>query len=303
MMSSGAAGSEDAFTMRPHDFEQIREMMYAFCGVDLQGKQVLVGTRLAKKVRTMGFASFAAYCAALKQNPSSDLFTETIDALTTNHTSFYREEAHFNFLQQVVLPALSPAAEVAVWSAACSTGEEPYTIAFSLIDALGDAAFSRASILATDISTRVLEEAKRGLYPLDRVQRQLSPELMRRCLLRGKGEYTGHCLVKPEVRNLMRFRQFNLLDDCSSFGPFQVIFCRNVMIYFDRETQQRVVNSLAGRLVPGGYLFIGHSESLNGIQHPLTYVRPATYRKGPAPRGLTGPRGNAGAVRATKGAR
>ena len=163
------ASSTDAFSMRPHDFDQIRQMVYAFCGVDLHGKQVLVGTRLAKKVREMGFPSFAAYCEALKQNPSSDLFTQTIDALTTNHTSFYREEAHFQFLQQVVLPALSPAAEVSIWSAACSTGEEPYTIAFSLIEALGDAAFTRASILATDISTRVLEEAKRGLYPMDRL--------------------------------------------------------------------------------------------------------------------------------------
>jgi chemotaxis protein methyltransferase CheR len=286
----------DAFAMRPQDFDQIRQLVYAFCGVDLHGKQVLVGTRLAKKVREMGFPSFAAYCAALKQNSSSDVFTETIDALTTNHTSFFREEAHFHFLQQVVLPPLSPAAEVSIWSAACSTGEEPYTIAFSLIDALGDAAFSRASILATDISTRVLEEAQRALYPVERLKKQLSPELMRRCLLRGTGDYTGHCLVKPEVRKLIHFRQFNLLDDCSSFGPFQVIFCRNVMIYFDRPTQQRVVNSLAARLVPGGYLFIGHSESLNGIEHPLTYVRPATYRMGPAPRGA------ATMLRSSKGA-
>ena len=271
--------SSDPYAMRPHDFDQIRQMVYEFCGVDLHGKQMLVGTRLAKKVQQLGFPSFEAYCTEVKRNPSGELFTSMIDTLTTNHTSFFREEAHFTFLRDVILPGLSSTAKLSIWSSACSTGEEPYTIAFSLIDALGDEAFSRVSILATDISTRVLEQAQRGIYPSSNLQQQLSPTVLRRCLLRGVGQYENHCMVKPEVRAMVNFGQFNLLDDCSSVGPFEVIFCRNVMIYFDRPTQQNVVNKLAARLAPGGYLLIGHSESLNGIEHPLLYVRPATYRK------------------------
>jgi chemotaxis protein methyltransferase CheR len=277
--------SSDPYAMRPHDFDQIRQMVYQFCGVDLQGKEVLVGTRLAKNVRELGFPSFEAYCTEVKRNPSGQLFTSMIDALTTNHTSFFREEAHFKFLKETILPGLPANSKVAIWSAACSTGEEPYTIAFSLIDALGEDAFTRAAIMATDISTRVLSQAQRGLYPSAHLQQQLSAATLKRCLLRGVGNYANQCLVKPEVRAMVTFAQFNLLGEYSSMGPFEVIFCRNVMIYFDRATQQSVVNKLASRLAPGGYLFIGHSESLNGIEHPLLYVRPATYRKSGSSRG------------------
>ncbi len=276
-------------TMGTHHFEQIRQMVYDFCGVDLQGKQVLVGTRLGKKVRDSGLSSFESYCEQVRQDPAGELFTSMIDALTTNHTSFFREQQHFDLLRNVVLPELPKDSNISIWSAACSSGEEPYTIAFSLVDALGEAAFSRTSILATDISTRVLQQAQRGLYPVSRLG-TLPAGLMRRCLLKGVGEYADHCLVKRELRALIRFAHFNLLDDCSSLGPFQVIFCRNVMIYFDRQTQEAVVNRLASRLAPGGYLLIGHSESLNGVKHALQYIAPATYR-------------NAGAIRAPAPAR
>jgi chemotaxis protein methyltransferase CheR len=202
-----------------------------------------------------------------------------IDALTTNHTSFFREEQHFRFLKEVIVPQLPQGAPLGIWSAACSSGEEPYTIAFSLVEALGEAALTRASILATDISTRVLEKARQGLYPASLV-RGLPLNILRSCWMKGIGQYAEQCLVKREVRAMIRFQQFNLLEDCSQFGPFQVIFCRNVMIYFDHPTQQAVVNRLAARLAPGGYLLIGHSESLNGIEHSLQYVAPATFRKG-----------------------
>ncbi len=264
--------------MRPRDFEQIRRMVYDYCGVDLTGKQVLVGTRLGNRVRELGLPSFEKYFEHLRQDASGQAFTTMIDALTTNHTSFFREQQHFTLLKKVVTTQFDPAAPIRIWSAACSSGEEPYTIAFSLVEALGEAAFARASILATDISTRVLERAQRGLYPAARLQAVPLP-VRRLCLLKGIGRYADTCLVKPQTRSLIRFQRFNLLEDCSTFGPFQVIFCRNVMIYFDLPTQQAVVDRLTARLAPGGYLLIGHSESLNGIRHRLRYISPATYRQ------------------------
>ena len=278
-------------TMETRHFEQIRRMVYDFCGVDLHGKQVLVGTRLGKKVRDLGFSSFESYCEQIRQNPSGELFTSMINVLTTNHTSFFREQQHFDLLRNVVLPELPKESPISIWSAACSSGEEPYSIAFTLVAALGEAAFSRTSILATDVSTRVLQQAQRGLYPVSRLG-SLTAGLMRQCLLKGVGEYAGHCLVKREVRALIRFEHSNLLDDCSAFGPFEVIFCRNVMIYFDRQTQEAVVNRLASRLSPGGYLLIGHAESLNGVKHELQYIAPATYRNAGAVRAPIRPKGS-----------
>jgi chemotaxis protein methyltransferase CheR len=270
--------------MRPVEFERIRRMAYEFCGVDLKGKQILVSSRLGKKIRSLQMPSFTKYCDHVEADTSGALFTEMIDALTTNHTSFFREARHFDFLREVVLPELPEQSEVSIWSAACSTGEEPYTIAFTMIDAMGQKAYSRLSITATDISTRVLEKAKKGLYPLASVQ-AVSPEMRRECLMKGTGEFSNQCMVKASVKKLIAFRQWNLLEQCTAIGPFQVIFCRNVMIYFDQQTQQTVVDNLVSRLAPGGYLMIGHAESLNGINHSLEYICTATYRKPGGSRG------------------
>jgi chemotaxis protein methyltransferase CheR len=284
MSIEGSATKAKECVMRAHEFETIRKMAYEFCGVDLDGKQVLVSARLGKKVRELGLPSFDAYIDYVRKD--SDAFTLMIDALTTNHTSFFREMKHYEFLHQTVLPNLAPNSKLNFWSAACSSGEEPYTIAFSMMQAWGDSMLSRVSITATDISTRVLQKAKRGMYPASTLT-SVPPDLMKKCLLKGTGKYVGECLVKPEIRNLVEFRQLNLLKDVSSVGPFEVIFCRNVMIYFDIPTQQTVVDNLVSRLAPGGYLFIGHAESLNGIRHSLKYIRSAIFRK-PGGRGDTG---------------
>lgn len=275
-MRSQRANTE-AHAMLESDFDQIRRSVYEFCGVDLKGKQVLVETRLTSELRSLGFSSFAHYTQHVCASPTSDAFTAMIDALTTNHTSFFRESQHFDLLRLTIAPAIEKTARFKVWSAACSSGQEPYTIAFSLLDALGPERISSVSILATDISTRVLEKAKRGCYPMESLK-GMDEGLLRTCFLKGMGDMSGYCLVKPEIRSLVSFEQFNLLGSCSAFGMFDVIFCRNVMIYFDLPTQQRVVNRLVGQLNPGGYLLIGHSESLNGIVSPLEYVCPATYR-------------------------
>ena len=278
MTSMASRGPASGLEMHPREFERIRQMAYKFCGVDLKGKQILVSARLGKKIRLLNLPSFTKYCDQVEGDPSGALFTEMIDALTTNHTSFFREVRHFEFLRDTVLPALAGQGSINIWSAACSTGEEPYTIAFSVIEALGQEAYSRLSITATDISTRVLEKAKTGLYPLT-VLGALSTEMRRECLMKGTGDYVGQCMVKPAIKKLIDFQQCNLLDQSSSLGPFEVIFCRNVMIYFDQETQQNVVDNLVSRLAPGGYLLIGHAESLNGIKHSLEYICSATYRK------------------------
>jgi chemotaxis protein methyltransferase CheR len=281
-----------ACELRPREFDRITQMAYDFCGLDLHGKKVLVAARLGKKVRELNLPSFTKYCDQVQQDASGQLFTEMIDALTTNHTSFFREARHFDFLREQILPRLAENASLHVWSAACSSGEEPYSIAFSLIETLGEQAFSRVSITATDISTRVLDKARKAIYPLSALA-ALSDAMRRKCLMKGIGHYAGHCQVKPEVKAMINFSQLNLLHDCSSVGPFDVIFCRNVMIYFDLPTQQAVVNRLASRLTPGGYLLIGHAESLNGVKHSLEYICSATYRK---------PGGSSGAI-STRGLR
>jgi chemotaxis protein methyltransferase CheR len=278
MSAMASIESNPGVEMRPREFERIRQMAYEFCGVDLKGKQILVSARLGKKIRLLNLPSFTEYCDRVEGDTSGALFTEMIDALTTNHTSFFREARHFDFLRGTVLPSLAGQGPINIWSAACSTGEEPYTIAFTVIDALGQEAYSRLSITATDISTRVLEKAKRGLYPLTSLS-ALSTEMRRECLMKGTGEYIGQCMVKPGIKKMIDFQQWNLMHQSPSFGPFEVIFCRNVMIYFDQETQQTVVDNLVSRLVPGGYLLIGHAESLNGITHSLEYMCSATYRK------------------------
>ena len=264
--------------LRPQEFERIRRMAYEFCGVDLKGKHILVTSRLGKKIRLLQLTSFTKYCDLVQADTTGLMFTDMIDALTTNHTSFFREVRHFDLLREVILPELPEQGEINIWSAACSSGEEPYTIAFTAIDALGAQAYTRLAITATDISTRVLEKAKKGLYPLASVQ-AMTPEMRRECLMKGTGEFASQCMVKAATKKLITFRQWNLLEPCTSIGPFQVIFCRNVMIYFDQQTQQLVVDNLISRLAPGGYLLIGHAESLNGITHSLEYICTATYRK------------------------
>ena len=277
-MSVPEAPAEGARTLKPHEFTQVRRMMHENFGVDLQGKEVLIEARLGKKMRELGHRSFRQYYEYVQQDKTGEALTAMVDALTTNHTSFFREPQHFDFLRTVVVPAWKPGSPLRIWSAACSTGEEPYSIAFTMLEAMGPSAADSLQILATDISSRVLSTASRGMYPASRFQ-SLPPDLLRRHLLKGFGEAEGQYLVKKEVRARIEFRRLNLMEDFSGVGMFPVIFCRNVMIYFDQPTQQRLVTRLAAQLEEGGHLLIGHAESLNGIDHGLQYVCPATYRK------------------------
>jgi chemotaxis protein methyltransferase CheR len=258
--------------------QQLAKLAYEQIGLDLRaGKEGLITSRLSKPMREHGVGSMEAYCSFVQNDVSGKALTEMIDALTTNHTSFFRESKHFDFLKELAFPAWRQRREVHVWSAACSTGEEPYSLAMTALEHLGPAAESM-QILATDISTRVLATARKGLYRHESFPKPLVP-WMGRYLLRGKNHFEGWYQVKPEVRRMIHFEHINLVKPLEVRQKFAAIFCRNVMIYFDRPTQEQVVNRLAACLEPGGYFFVGHSESLSGVKHTLQYVRPATYRK------------------------
>ena len=278
--SPGAAFStgSPAYDLNARQFAQVRSLAYEQFGLDLrQGKEGLVAARLGKKVREGRFRSFDEYFSHVLADPTGLALVEMIDALTTNHTSFLRERAHFDLLENEIVPWLAARGTIEIWSAACSTGEEPYSVMFCVLNKLAAKPVA-VQLLATDISTRVLATAQKGMYPAARVA-GLPPAWVRAFLLNGQGEWRGWYQVKPEVRNRIEFRRLNLIEPFPFVKRFHVIFCRNVMIYFDRATQEGLVNRLAERLEPGGYLLIGHSESLTGIQHPLQYLAPAVYRK------------------------
>lgn len=261
------------------EFKEIRQLAHEQFGLDLKaGKEELVSARLNKKVRQGGFRSFREYYQHVLDDTTGEELIALINALTTNHTSFMREATHFEFLTNKVLPALRSRSQIRIWCAASATGEEPYTIAFTMLDALAPSAKPEIRILATDISTRALETGRRGVYPAGRFD--TLPKLwLRRYMLKGRGASEGYYKVRPEVRDLIEYRRLNLIESFSHPFRYPVIFCRNVMIYFDQQTRQDVVNRLAESLEPGGYLFLGHSEGLTAIDHQLDYVQPATYRK------------------------
>ena len=262
-------------TLNPGEFQRLQQLAYQQFGFDLrEGKEDMVTARLSSRVRELGFGTFSGYLDHVTSSAGSQDFVEMVDLLTTNFTSFFREIAHFEFLNKYLASPRAREKPVRLWSAACSSGEEPYSLAIAAIEA-GVPDFR---ILATDISSRILSKAKSGVYPLDRLT-GISQERQRRFFLRGHGKSEGFVRVKPDLVNSIDFRSLNLVQPYSHSAAFSMIWCRNVMIYFDNPTQERVVNTLASWLEPGGYLLIGHSEALNGIAHPLRYVQPAVYQK------------------------
>ncbi len=268
--------------MREQEFEYIRSLVYERSRINLgTDKRELVSARLGKRLRATNLSSVSDYCDLLRSPGAEEELAHLIDAISTNHTFFFRENAHFDFLRQTAVPELAPAVaarrgKFRVWSAACSSGEEPYSIAMTLAGCLADSSWH---IESTDISHRVLTKAVAGIYRNETVSR-LPADFLRMHFQRGFGPQEGNYRVKATLRDHINFQQLNLLDGEPPFTePFQVIFCRNVMIYFDNATQTELVNRLARRLVPGGYLFVGHAESLSSIRHPLKSVKPAIYRR------------------------
>lgn len=274
-MNAGVQFTNATAQLSPRLLGEVRAYTYRLAGIELpESKREMVAARLWKRTRALGYPSVEAYFAAVQRDAGGQLECDFLDAITTNHTSFFREPAHFDFLRQRILPDLAQRSDFTIWSAACSSGEEPYSIAVTLLEQ----GAGRGQVLATDLSTKVLDQARQGIYPEDRF-RGMETAWRSRYLLRGRGEQSGKYRFRPEVRERIRFARLNLMEPLPAMGPFPLIFLRNVMIYFDRPTQERVVAAISQRLEPGGYLFVGHSESLNGIQHDLEHMQVAVYRR------------------------
>ncbi len=253
------SGREFHFTMK--DFDRVRKMIYDHAGISLSdAKQELVYSRLSRRLRATGIQTFDAYLALLERNDEVEWEAFT-NSLTTNLTSFFREAHHFPLLAEH-LRSLRGKHPISLWCSAASTGEEPYTMAMTVIDALGRDA-SQVHIIATDLDTKVLETAKAGVYPEERVSK-LDPALIKRFFLRGTGSQAGFVRVRSELRDMITFRQANLLhNNWSIRPPLDAIFCRNVMIYFDKQTQLDILKKFAPLLRNNGLLFAGHSENFH----------------------------------------
>ena len=275
--------------MKDSDFEFIRTLVYERSRISLDDrKRELVTARLGKRMRAQGMDSVADYCRLLRAPEQEDERARLIDAISTNHTFFFRERAHFDLVRDHIIPEMTARAPAEgwlrfdAWSAACSSGEEAYSLAMTLASRL-DGGRWPWQVEATDISHRVLETATRAIYRESAVASH-TPDWAMPCFQRGFGPQLGNYRVKATVRDRVNFRQLNLLETTPPFtAPLQLIFCRNVMIYFDRPTQEELVAKLTSHLVPGGYLIVGHSEGLSGVRHKLQLVQPSVYRLPPAP--------------------
>ena len=247
------------FSFSTADFERVRKLIYQHAGISLSPvKQDMVYSRLARRLRATGKSSFADYLDALEKN-GGDEWERFVNSLTTNLTSFFREPHHFPIFAEH-LRKLGTRRPIRVWCSAASTGEEPYSIAITVAETFGSNA-SHVSIMASDLDTNVLATAQKGVYPIERVDK-LSPERLRKFFLRGTGAQEGYVSVRPELKNMIQFQRINLLDQSYAVkGPLDVIFCRNVMIYFDKPTQHKILKRFAPLMGESGLLFAGHSES------------------------------------------
>lgn len=267
-------------TITTEEFQRFRALIYDNSGISLNDqKQTLLVSRLSKRLQDLGVKTFSEYYRMVTEDATRDEFTHMLDLISTNKTDFFREPQHFDFLRSRILPGLAETRQIRIWSSACSTGEEPYTIAITLYEGVSDPAQWDCKILASDLSTRVLAKAALGVYD-QKCFRDMPPDVLRRHFLRGRGDSEGLFKAKPHLAAMIQFRRLNLMDGQFPIrAPLDLIFCRNVMIYFDRPTQEKLVNKFHGYLKPGGYLFIGHSESLQWVKHPFRVVAPTIYYK------------------------
>jgi chemotaxis protein methyltransferase CheR len=282
--AAGQGASEHLTPLSVKDFVRLSTFIYDQCGIKItDAKKVMLEARLQKRLKYYNFKSFSQYCDFLfTPDGMDDELIQMIDVVTTNKTDFFREPNHFHFLANKAIPDLvmdKKKRSITVWSAGCSSGEEPYTISMVLSECMQTIRDFSFLILATDISTKVLEKAKIAVYESERIA-AIPSECKRKYLLKSKNPLKNLYRIVPELRQTVKFRRLNFMD--SDFGfrePIDVIFCRNVIIYFDKATQERLLNRFCEHLAPSGYLFMGHSETLLGMNVPLVQVAPTIYRK------------------------
>lgn len=265
------------------EFALFQRLVYREAGIFLSdAKRALLYGRLTRRIRELGLGDFSAYYKLVEQNVAGER-TRALDAICTNETKFFREPKQFEFLNEHVLPHWRLLGErgtmprrVRAWSAACSTGEEPYSIAMTLASALPD---WNTSVIASDLSTKALNRAKEGVWPIERAE-DIPQHYRKRFLLRGVRGEEGKMRATPALASMIEFKQINLNDpEYLLEGSFDLIFCRNVLIYFDRESKRRVIEKLLRRLTPNGILFLGHAETLNGIADGVRTVGPTAYSR------------------------
>lgn len=256
------------------EFAAFQKLIYEIAGISLsEAKRVLLVGRLTRRLRHFGFDSFGAYYRHVRAPENAVELQTMVDLLTTNETYFFREPQHFEFLRQQVLAAHPAGVPFRIWSGASSSGEEAYTMAMVLAETLGDAPWE---VFGSDISLSVLARAQAGVYPLERAE-DIPQAMLKRYCLKGVRSQAGMLLIAPELRARVRFAQLNLTQAIRGIGQFDVIFLRNVMIYFDNATKRKVVANMLPQLKSSGYFVVGHSESLNGIADGLKSLRPTVY--------------------------
>jgi len=272
--------SDREFSFEEHDFKRVQKIVYDYAGIDLnESKKNLVYNRLSKRIRFLGMDSFSQYIDFVIEQGEAE-FVHLINAITTNLTFFFRENHHFEYLASTVIPGLLKAnassKKIRVWSAGCSTGEEPYSIAITLKENVP--AGWDAKVIATDLDSNVVHTGQTGVYKTDRLK-GVSEERKKRWFLKGSGSQEGFVRTKKELQDIIEFGQLNLMDEWPLKDAIDVIFCRNVVIYFDKPTQSKLFNRYADRLPKDGHLFIGHSESLYKVCDRFELLGQTIYKK------------------------
>jgi chemotaxis protein methyltransferase CheR len=262
------------------EYKLFCDFIYGHSGIRLhEGKKEMVKARVGKQMRIRKLSTFKEYFELVQKDGSGLELVKLLDAISTNLTYFFRESKHFNYLEEMISTELNNggAKKVRIWSAGCSTGEEAYTLAMIFMEHMKTPKVDW-QILATDLSTKVLNDAIKGVYTREKVQ-SVPQDLLRKYFQKGVNSHTGFYKIKQELHDHIRFARLNLMEPFPFKGPFDLIFCRNVMIYFDRGTQEDLANRFYTVLKPGGLFFVGHSESLLGINHKLKYLSPSIYKR------------------------
>lgn len=269
-----SAGADKVRALTDADFALVKAWLYGAAGISLtSAKKALVQGRLSRRLSELGFSAVGDYIGYLTSAAGGQERQIAINALTTNETYFFREPAHFDFIEQLALSVWDKYQKCRVWSAASSTGEEAYTVGMTM----AAAGVHDWEVIGTDINSEVIAQAAKGVYPIQRASKIPERQLKRYCL-KGVGSMEGFFQISSEIRQSVSFQQGNILKKQLPLGLFDVIMLRNVLIYFDKTSKQQVLNSVLRHLKPGGYLLIGHAESLNGLDHELANIKPSVYR-------------------------